>query len=292
MTSCPTCGRTYEDETMRFCLDDGSPLSTASSAASSASNSRAPEPTLRMPAPVTEQPPTIRPTEPAMNLPGPLPATAQFVAAGDARRGRGLLWLAVALIIGASAIAVAFILTRGRQPDVASVSPPVSSSPTANQSSSSTAPDSTLESRKMGEPANTSQVNRQIAQATPLINGTPIPRPTPDRVRTEQPSPPSNAAPAAPRAPISGGVMNGKATHLVQPSYPPIARSAHASGTVTVRVLIDESGNVISAQATSGHPLLQAAAVNAARGSKFSPTKLSGQPVKVSGVIIYNFVAQ
>ena len=86
--------------------------------------------------------------------------------------------------------------------------------------------------------------------------------------------------------------MNGKATHLVQPPYPPIAKSAHASGTVTVQVLIDESGNVISAQPTSGHPLLQAAAVNAARDSKFSPTKLGGQPVKVSGVIIYNFVAQ
>lgn len=86
--------------------------------------------------------------------------------------------------------------------------------------------------------------------------------------------------------------MNGKAIHLVQPSYPPIARSAHASGTVVVQVLIDENGNVLTARAVSGHPLLQASAVNAARGSKFTPTKISGQPVKVSGVITYNFVAQ
>ena len=57
-------------------------------------------------------------------------------------------------------------------------------------------------------------------------------------------------------------------------------------------ILLDENGNVISAHATSGHPLLQAAAVAAARSSKFTPTKLSGQPVKVNGVIIYNFVAQ
>jgi TonB family protein len=61
------------------------------------------------------------------------------------------------------------------------------------------------------------------------------------------------------------------------------------TGQVTVQVLIDENGNVISASAASGHPLLRAAAVNAARASKFSPTKLSGQPVKVNGVIIYNF---
>jgi protein TonB len=55
-------------------------------------------------------------------------------------------------------------------------------------------------------------------------------------------------------------------------------------------VLIDENGSVVSASAVSGHPLLRAAAVQAARGARFSPTKLSGQPVKVSGVITYNFV--
>lgn len=104
--------------------------------------------------------------------------------------------------------------------------------------------------------------------------------------------PPPPAVKPTPRAPISGGVLNGKAVRLVQPPYPPIARSAHASGQVVVQVLIDENGNVVAAHATSGHPLLQAAAVNAARSSKFTPTKLSGQPVKVNGVIIYNFVAQ
>jgi protein TonB len=61
---------------------------------------------------------------------------------------------------------------------------------------------------------------------------------------------------------------------------------------VVVQVLIDENGNVVSAHAVSGHPLLQAVAVGAARQAKFSPTKLSGQPVKVTGVIQYNFVAQ
>jgi protein TonB len=59
-----------------------------------------------------------------------------------------------------------------------------------------------------------------------------------------------------------------------------------------VQVLIDENGNVVSAKAVSGHPLLQAVAVSAARQARFSPTKLSGQPVKVTGVIQYNFVAQ
>jgi protein TonB len=49
---------------------------------------------------------------------------------------------------------------------------------------------------------------------------------------------------------------------------------------------------VASARAITGHPLLQQAAVQAAYGARFSPTLLSGQPVKVTGVITYNFVAQ
>jgi len=112
----------------------------------------------------------------------------------------------------------------------------------------------------------------------------------PAKVDVGEPPPPPQPTP--PRAPISGGVLNGKAISLPKPAYPPIARQAHASGTVVVQVTIDENGGVISARAVSGHPLLQAVAVAAARGARFSPTKLSGQPVKVTGVITYNFVAQ
>lgn len=112
----------------------------------------------------------------------------------------------------------------------------------------------------------------------------------PTRVDISEPPPPP--APTPPRAPISGGVLNGKAISLPRPAYPPIARQAHASGQVVVQVVIDENGSVISARAVSGHPLLQAVSVAAARQARFSPTKLSGQPVKVTGVITYNFVAQ
>jgi len=91
---------------------------------------------------------------------------------------------------------------------------------------------------------------------------------------------------------VSGGVLNGRAISKPQPAYPPIAKAARASGTVTVQIVVDESGRVISASAVSGHPLLQQAAVSAARNARFSPTLLSGQPVKVSGVITYNFVLQ
>ncbi|HEV8589181.1 MAG TPA: TonB family protein [Pyrinomonadaceae bacterium] len=114
----------------------------------------------------------------------------------------------------------------------------------------------------------------------------------PAKVDVGEAPPPPPPKPTPPKAPISGGVLNGKAVRLVQPPYPAIARSAHASGQVRVQIVIDENGNVISATPVSGHPLLQGAATAAARASKFTPTKLSGMPVKVSGVIIYNFVAQ
>ena len=89
---------------------------------------------------------------------------------------------------------------------------------------------------------------------------------------------------------VSGGVVNSKATNLVKPTYPQAARAVRASGAVNVQVTISENGSVISASAVSGHPLLRQAAESAARSSKFSPTLLSGQPVKVTGVIVYNFV--
>jgi TonB family protein len=113
------------------------------------------------------------------------------------------------------------------------------------------------------------------------------------RIEDDMPPPPvpKPTVSLVPRAPISGGVLNGKAISLPKPPYPAIAKAAHASGTVIVQVTVDENGQVISAAAVSGHPLLQSSAVAAARQAKFSPTKLSGQPVKVTGVLTYNFVA-
>jgi protein TonB len=61
---------------------------------------------------------------------------------------------------------------------------------------------------------------------------------------------------------------------------------------VVVQVVVDEEGNVISASAASGHPLLQPAAIAAARQAKFAPYKLNGQPVKVTGTLTYNFVLE
>ena len=104
----------------------------------------------------------------------------------------------------------------------------------------------------------------------------------------------TNMVPLNPQARnvINGGVLNGKAISLPKPAYPAIAKQAKATGTVIVQVLLDENGNVLTAHAVSGHPLLQAAAIAAARSAKFSPMRVSGKPVKVQGTISYNFTLE
>lgn len=111
-----------------------------------------------------------------------------------------------------------------------------------------------------------------------------------DPVAEEEPPLPQSRP--SPGAPLSGGVLNDKAISLPKPPYPPAARAAKADGTVVVQVTFDENGKVTKASAVSGHPLLRAAAVSAAYNAKFSPTRVGGQPVKVTGVINYNFVAE
>jgi TonB family protein len=88
---------------------------------------------------------------------------------------------------------------------------------------------------------------------------------------------------------VSQGILNRKSTNLVKPAYPPAARAVNASGAVNVQVTINELGNVVLAKVISGHPLLRAAAVKAARESKFFQTLLEGIPVKVTGIVVYNF---
>ncbi len=99
----------------------------------------------------------------------------------------------------------------------------------------------------------------------------------------------ANAAVESSKAPVSGGVLNGKALSLPKPIYPAAARNSGAFGKVVVEVTIDEQGKIIEARAVSGHPFLQQAAVQAARLARFTPALLSGEPVKIKGTINYVF---
>ena len=114
--------------------------------------------------------------------------------------------------------------------------------------------------------------------------------PAPTVKLDSEPPPPPTPKPIL--KPVSGGVLNGTAISLPPPIYPEYARRLRVSGVVTVEVVVDETGKVIAAQATSGPASLRDVAVQAALRARFSPTTLSGQPLKVSGIINYKFGLQ
>ena len=88
-------------------------------------------------------------------------------------------------------------------------------------------------------------------------------------------------------------ILNGRAISLPKPEYPQGARQFRLTGVVVVRVDIDEAGKVVSAKdICQGPPFLTEASVNSALKARFTPTLLNGQPIKVSGVIQYNFIAR
>jgi protein TonB len=88
---------------------------------------------------------------------------------------------------------------------------------------------------------------------------------------------------------VSDGVTQGLAIRRITPPYQAIARAARAFGAVQVQVLISEEGRVLDADVINGHPLLRQAALDAARQWQFRPTLLSNVPVKVQGVLTFNF---
>lgn len=108
--------------------------------------------------------------------------------------------------------------------------------------------------------------------------------------------PPQNPSPAGAQLDVQsemwGGMLNGKAIRKPQPMYTAMAKSMREQGIVTVRIVIDEKGNVVSAKAASGPTHLMGVSESAASEAKFKPTTFCGEPVKVSGVITYRFVLQ
>jgi len=131
--------------------------------------------------------------------------------------------------------------------------------------------------------------------ATKIVSGpvdvkTPAVNPSQEAIRMMLDSePPPSPGPKPILKPVSGGVLNGTAVLLPPPTYPDAAKRMRVQGMVTVDVILDETGKVVAANATAGPTVLRDAAVQAALKARFSPTKLSGQPVKVSGVINYKF---
>jgi TonB family protein len=229
---------------------------------------------------------------------GDAPGFSTFLMSGSGR-GVRLWWIALPMLLLLACGSFLFYMSqRGAGSEVSNIAytPANTNQP---MTGSGSIPTPTINSRVA--------VSATQAQMTPTA--TPAPTQRPDakpngsmspapggsvlvNANIAEPPPAPKPTPGERKVIVSGGVLNGRAISKPQPVYPPIAKAARASGTVTVQILVDESGRVVSASAVSGHPLLQFAAVAAARQARFSPTFIAGQPVKVSGVITYNFVLQ
>lgn len=309
MKRCPTCDRSYADEAMLFCLDDGTALvSEPSSTDDPQATLVLPDPTRAGSVPTEVLPRDTAPQAQTTKASPELDETTRLRGPSvqeslPERKPSSLPWiLGAALILGLSGIVIAYIVTRQparNEPQTAELATPTpveNGAPSSSTLNSALASPTTATTRTPvnsnvpGQTTNTAQ-GQVTPTPKPTLMPTPPPRATPTPEINEPPPPKPTPPPSRPGT-INGGVLNGKAISLPKPAYPPIAKAARASGTVTVQVTINESGSVISATAISGHPLLQASAVQAARSARFSPTLLSGQPVKVTGVITYNFTLQ
>ncbi|HEX8184889.1 MAG TPA: energy transducer TonB, partial [Blastocatellia bacterium] len=116
-------------------------------------------------------------------------------------------------------------------------------------------------------------------------NATDPPRPL------DPPRPQAQSRAIEPDRPVrlSSTVLQGKAVVRRAPEYPPLAKQARLQGSVSVEVMIGPDGRVESARAVSGHPMLAKAAVDSAAAWRFEPTLLNGTPVRVTGIITFNF---
>ena len=124
-------------------------------------------------------------------------------------------------------------------------------------------------------------------QPSPIEEAPPEPPPEPPPNRPQ--GPPTSQNQSQPIQQVVEKVLDGNAITRVEPTYPPTARVMRASGMVSVQITISETGKVIDAKAISGHQALRPAAVDAAYKWVFKPTTVNGEPIKVQGVLTFNF---
>jgi TonB family protein len=130
------------------------------------------------------------------------------------------------------------------------------------------------------------RIEAELAKAAQPKPEPPVETPKTPAVSRPQPAPEPVRAPEF----VSMGTLSSaNAIRMVTPIYNAIARRSNIEGRVVVEVEVNEKGDVVSANAVSGHQLLRSSAEEAARRSKFRPATYDGKPYKGRGQIVYNF---
>jgi TonB family protein len=322
MKYCPTCGTRYDEEILRFCMKDGTPLLEEEEpkfvALPSESieeqvdddpgdvtvvrrNSAGGEPTQQRPRIVVptyeearEQKARTR-VSPPYNPP-PRSNTAKVVF---------LTILGTLAALGAIG-AIAWMLQRDDSAD-SNVNTNMNANVNIN-ANTNLGIDTNFNFNLNSNFNSTTNINTNANANVRTPTPTPTPRPSP--TVTPSPTPDDDSSPSPTRSPIptpqptiirpgqspsprpastpsrnlNGGVLNGMAVSLPRPIYPAMAKQIGASGQVRVQVSVDANGNVVSARAVTGHPLLRSAAESAARQSK-----MRIDAANMTGQIVYNF---
>ncbi|MDX6384112.1 MAG: hypothetical protein QOK48_1685 [Blastocatellia bacterium] len=284
MKRCPSCNRTYSDETISFCLADGALLSPSYDP----SSEQAP-PTEIMPAPDRSP---VPPTQASKNV---IPTITSFPLTRDSsaeeaadsrpvRKSRPLVWIAAAFIgvavVAGIVLAIRYSLGSRNEPVAESRSP---------------APLTGLNNYPGASP-NASV----IPKPTENVAATRSSPPEVTRVDPLEPNPAARPQAATPAALpsidysriFSGKEVDQKVQVLSKPNpvYTEKARRNQVNGTVVLRAVFSASGQVTNIHAVTGlSDGLTESAIAAAKQIKFVPARKDGHPVSMSMELQYHF---
>jgi TonB family protein len=320
MKYCPTCNTRYDEEILRFCMKDGTPLleeeepnfvaMPSESLEEERVDDDAGDVTVvrrNIPVPAEREPDRPRIVVPTYEESREQPR-ARVAPYGPERKSNTakivILTILGTLAVLAVAAAGVFMLRRDNAENTnlnANVNTNANVNANTNLGIDTNFNFNVNANFNSNTNANTNvNANVKTPTPTPKPSPSPTPSPTPDDdasptpTRSPLPTPqptiirpgasPSPRPASTPNRNVNGGILNGMAVNLPRPIYPPMAKQIGASGEVRVQVAVDANGNVVSARAISGHPLLRAAAENAARQSK-----MRIDAANTTGQIVYNF---
>jgi TonB family protein len=321
MKYCPTCETRYDEEILRFCMKDGTPLieeeepsfTTMPSESFANEDDESDEVTVirrnSAPPPPPDVNTSVEPRDPAQRIVVPTYEDQQprtrVAPPYQAPTKPNTAKVVLLTIIGT--LAVVIIAGSGLwflQKDRGDNTNVNTSPPNTNLNTNLNLDNFNFNASGNFNSNTNSNVNTvRTPTPTPTPKPSPSVTPTPSPSPTEEESPDTNTrprstpspipsprvSPTPPDRPVNGGVLNGRALSLPVPTYPTFAKQVGANGEVRVQVMVDERGNVVSAKAVSGHPLLRSAAESAARQSKISPARIGEQNVRTTGFLLYNF---
>lgn len=288
MKRCPSCNRTYADETMSFCLADGSLLSAPYDPAKDE-----PPPTEIMPETRAAMPST-EPGKPAIPTITSLPGDFGFNREDHPPPPRNrslLLWIvlgvAVVLVMVAGLAIVGVIKYTARGTN--------ESTDLSNQGGVLAEANTPTPS-----PIPSSSAASSMNSPTPFTRSTPSPAiqaATPQATPASSPLRLQPAGPTASSAEYYNKIFSSREVDTKprilskpQPSYTEEARKNQITGTVVLKVVLTAGGEVTNIQVISGLPDgLSERAIVAARQMKFVPAMKEGHPASVYYQLEYNF---